>query len=180
MSKLIKQMEMDSLKSTFKDVRDAVLLTASGISAQQDHQLRHTLRKKQIRFQLVKNSLMRKVLGELDIQLQDCWAGPTFLAWGGSSVSELSRELDGLIKKNDKIKVKTAIADGQEVTFKQALAMPTRQEAIARVIGLALSPANRLAGQILAPAGNIAGQIKTLTERTAETPAEAAAEAPPA
>ncbi|MBV9773726.1 MAG: hypothetical protein JO040_07230, partial [Gemmatimonadetes bacterium] len=79
-------------------------------------------------------------------------------------------------KKNDKIKPKGAIADGQEVTFKQALSMPTKAEAIGRVVSLALSPAARLVSQILAPAGRIAGQVKTLRERT--PPAEGAGAAP--
>ena len=63
-------------------------------------------------------------------------------------------------------------SERQPVDFKVALKMPTKAEAIGRVIGMALSPASRLVSQILAPASNIAGQIKTLAERE---PAEAAA-----
>ena len=73
------------------------------------------------------------------------------------------------------MKVKTAVADGVEVAFAAALKMPTRTEAIGRVIGLALSPASRLVGQLLAPGGNLAGQIKSLSEKA---PAEEAAIAP--
>src|SRR5262249_34454174 len=92
--------------------------------------------------------------------------GPTLVAWGAGSLAELSRELDALVKKNDKIKVKGAVAEGAEVGFAQALKMPTRAEALGRVIGLALSPAARLMSQIQAPAGRIAGQIKTRRERS--------------
>jgi ribosomal protein L10 len=120
------------------------------------------------------------VLGDLGIHIANdkFWIGPTLLAWGASSLAELSRELDTLIKKNNKIQVKGAVADGQVVTYEQAKNMPTKAEAIGRVISLALSPASRLISQILAPAGRIASQIKTLRERTA--PAEAGAEAPAA
>jgi large subunit ribosomal protein L10 len=174
MSKTIKQMEMDALGQNFQGVRDLVLLSASGVNAQADNQMRLALRKKNIRLQVVKNSLARRVFGTMGIQFRndDYWTGPTLLAWGGTSLAELSRELETLLKKNDKIKVKGALADGQEVTFKQALAMPTKPEAIARVIGLALSPARRLVSQILAPAARVAGQIKTLREKPAEGGAE--------
>jgi len=106
MSKLIKQMEMDELKRTFQDVRDMVILSTSRVSCQADTQLRSALRKKNIRLKVVKNSLARRVFGELDMKVEKCWEGPTTLAWGSNSLAELSKELDALIRKNDKIKVK--------------------------------------------------------------------------
>ena len=81
MSKLIKQMEMDDLKNTFQDVRDMVILSASRVSCQADAQLRATLRKKNIRLKVVKNSLARRVFGELNMKVDKCWEGPTMLAW---------------------------------------------------------------------------------------------------
>ncbi|HLN30584.1 MAG TPA: 50S ribosomal protein L10 [Gemmataceae bacterium] len=175
MSKQIKQMEMDALKNTFKDVRDMVVLSASKLNCQLDYHVRSTLRKKNIRLQVVKNSLARRVFDECGLKMTSVWEGPTWLAWGGSSLAELSKELDALIKKNDKIlKAKGAVSEGLEISFKAALAMPTKAEAIGRVVGLALSPAARILGQILAPASIIAGQIKTLAERPAEQPEVAA------
>jgi large subunit ribosomal protein L10 len=179
MSKRIKQMQMDSLKDVFRDVRDMVLLSTSGVNAQVDNQMRNSLRKKNIRLQVVKNSLCRRVFDELGMKLDRAWTSPTVVAWGAGSVAELSRELEALIKKNAKIKVKTAIAEGQELTFERALKMPTKAEAIGRIVSLVLSPASRLVSQILAPAGRVAGQIKTLRERSPEETPEAAGAATP-
>jgi large subunit ribosomal protein L10 len=168
MSKKIKQMEMDTLKSTFQGVRDLVVLTASGVDCQNDNQLRLALRKKKIHLQMVKNSLARRVFSDLGIQMEKVWEGPTVLAWGADSVSELSKTLDGLIKKNEKIKVKTAVAEGLEISFKQALEMPTRTEAISTILAMILGPASQIAGQIAGPAGQIAGQIKTIADKKPE------------
>ncbi|PWT84651.1 MAG: 50S ribosomal protein L10 [Proteobacteria bacterium] len=177
MSKQIKQMEMDTLKQAIQGVTDMVVLTTQKLDCHGDHQMRASLRKKNIRLQMVKNSLARRVFGELGMKAESCWQGSTILAWGSGSLSELSREIETLFKKNDKIKVKSAISEGQEITFKAALAMPTRAEAIGRVIGLALSPASRLISQVLAPAAQVAGQIKTLAEKTVAEPAPAEAPA---
>jgi large subunit ribosomal protein L10 len=178
MSKQIKQMEMDALRQAFQDVRDLLVLTASGVSATAENQMRLSLRKKNIRLQMVKNSLTRRVFGELGIQVESAWAGPSLLAWGAGSLAELSKEVDALAKKNKNIKVKTAVSEGQAITFQQALAMPTRAEAIGRVVSLALSPASRLLSQITAPAAQLAGQLKTLSEKNeGGAPAEAAAPA---
>jgi len=173
MSKQIKQLEMDALRQTFQEVQDMVLLSSDKLDCQGNHQFRSALRKKSIRLQMVKNSLARRVFGDLGIKADNFWAGSTIVAWGAGSLAELSRELETLRKKYDKVvKVKGAISERQPVDFKVALKMPTKAEAIGRVIGMALSPASRLVSQILAPASNIAGQIKTLAERE---PAEAAA-----
>ena len=178
MSKQIKQMEMDSLKHTFQEIRDMVVLSVSGLNATADNQLRLGLRKKNIRLQVVKNSLARRVFDELGMKTSDAyWTGPTTLAWGAGSLADLSKEIEGIAKKNDKaIKVKGALSEGQAVTFKQALAMPTRAGAIGRVVMLALSPASRLAGQILGPASRVCGQVKSLKDKAeAGAPAEPAA-----
>jgi large subunit ribosomal protein L10 len=179
MSKQIKQMEMDNLRETFRAVRDLVVLSVSKQDCHTDTQVRAALRKKNIRIKMVKNSLARRVFDELGIKGNRLWEGSTFFAWGSTSVADLSKELDALVKKNGKIKVKGAIAEGLEVTFQQALAMPTRAEAIGRIVSLALSPAMRLVSQILAPASTLAAQIKTLAEKGSGGDAPAA-ESPPA
>jgi large subunit ribosomal protein L10 len=175
MSKEIKQLEMNALEHTFKEVRDMVVMSIVGQDSQADNQLRLSLRKKNIRLQVVKNTLARRVLGNLGMQMDKCWEGPTTLAWGAASLSELSRELDTAFKKNEKVKFKGAVADGQQVSFEQALKMPTRAEAIGRVVMLALAPASRLLSQIRGPASSVASQIKTLAEKSEKAPAEGAA-----
>jgi len=174
MSKVIKQMQMDALKDTFKDVRDLVALSVVGLPATADNQVRLGLRKKGIRLQVVKNSLARRVFGEFGMKVTGIWEGPTTLAWGAGSLSELSREIEAVAKKNKQIKFKGAVSEGNEITFEAALKMPTRAEAIGRVVMLALSPASRIAGQLRGPAGRVAGQIKTISEKTSEAPAEPA------
>jgi large subunit ribosomal protein L10 len=180
MSKVIKQMQMDSLKNEFKDVRDMVLLQVVGLGAIAENHLRLNLRKKGIRLQMVKNSLARRVFKDMGVQVQAEWAGPTTVAWGGSSVSELSKEIETIVKKHEKqMKVKLAVADGQEVTFDVALKMPTKAEILSTIVGMIMSPATQIAGQIAGPATQIAGQLKTLTEKKEAEPA-APADAPAA
>jgi large subunit ribosomal protein L10 len=180
MSKQIKQMEMDALKQAFQGVREFVVLNVNGLSCHQDNQLRSNLRKKNIRVQMVKNSLARRVFGDLGLAVpheSPYWQGTTWMAWGRDSVAELSKELDGLITKNnllkEKVKFKGAIAEGLPVPFRDALTMPTRAEAIGSIIAMVLSPASQIVSQIMGPASQVASQIQTIAEKT---PAEAAPE----
>ncbi len=176
MSKQIKQLEMDSLKGIFREVRDLVVLSASGLDATTDNALRLKLRKKNIRLQVVKNSLCARAFQDLGMKIDGIWTGPTTLAWGAGSLAELSRtidqELQEIIKKQPKLKetvsVKGAVAEGQRITFEQARTMPTREEAIGTIVAMVLGPASQIAGQLIGPAAQIAGQIQTLTEKAPE------------
>ena len=174
MSKAIKQMQLDVLKHTFNDVRDLVLVNLTGLDAISENKVRLNLRKKGIRLQMVKNSLARKVFGELGFKIGDQWGGPTTVAWGANSLKELAKELEKLTKDHPKfVKVKTAVADRMEVGFDKALTMPTRLEAVGEVVGMILGPGAMLASQLSGPGGQIASQIKTISEKK-EEPAPAA------
>jgi ribosomal protein L10 len=187
MSKVIKQMQMDALKDTFREVRDMVVLSIKGLSAQADNGLRTALSKKKVRLKHVKNSFTRRVFNELGLKVPDdspYWAGTTVLAWGPESIAELSRSIDGELTApktaalyKDKVTVKGAIADGEVLSFEQAKKRPNRAEALARVATLLLSPASRLVSQITGPASAVAGQIKSKSEDKGEEnkPAEAPA-----
>lgn len=175
MSKQIKQMQMDVMKRAFADVRDMVLLNVNGLSALTENQMRLQLRQKNVRMQTVKNSLALRVFGELGIMGLDAhFTGPTTVAWGSASIADLSKLIDGYAKKNKKVQPKTAVADGAVVPFDAAKKFPTREEAIGRIIMLALSPAGRVAGMLKGPAGRVSGQIKSISEKKEEAPAGAA------
>src|ERR1700674_4012657 len=118
MSKVIKQMQMDSLKDSFKGVRDLVLLNVVGLGAVPENKIRLDLRKKGVRLQMVKNSLARKVFTDLGLSIATGWEQSTTVAWGGTSAAQLAKDIQEIVRKNDKfMKVKTGVADGQQVAF---------------------------------------------------------------
>jgi large subunit ribosomal protein L10 len=183
MAKEVKALQMRAMKETFSSVRDLVVLSMQGLGCTVENQMRLDLRKKNVRLQVVKNSLCRRVFDELNIQVEGCWDGPTTLAYGGSSIAELSRTLDAALaelakkhpKLKDKVKIKTAVAEGRGISFERAKTMPTREEAIATILGMILGPAQQVVGQLIGPAAQIAGQLQTLSERK---PDETASPAP--
>jgi large subunit ribosomal protein L10 len=178
MSKATKQMQMEVLTDTFKDVKDLVVMSVKGLTCHADYTLRATLRKKNIRVQMVKNTITRKVFGEVGMNIDRAspyWQGPTMVAWGAGSIAEISRAVDEELKNvktaaiyKDKVVIKGAIAEGQAVTFEQALKMPTRAEAIGSLLGLILSPGAMVSGCLVSPGGQVAGQVQTISEKKEE------------
>jgi ribosomal protein L10 len=174
-SKVIKKMEMDDLRGTFKDVRDLVLLTFDKLDSQGEYGLRKALREKKIRLKQVKNSLTRKVFKELNFSVpdeSDYWQKPTVLAFGPAGVATISKAVEAELKDPKKaakyretVKVKGAIADGQPVAFDLAKTMPTREELVGQIVGMILGPAQSIAACLTGPAGEVASQIQTIADK---------------
>jgi len=183
-SKAIKQMQMDVLKQTFGSVQDFVVLSINGLNAQQENTLRNTLRKKNVRLLQVKNSLARIALDGAGIKIgkdSPYWVGSTTIAWGAGSIAELARTIDEQLKNpktapvyKDKVKVKGALAEGQPLAFEQAKTRPTREEALAAILGAILGPGSQIAACLSGPAAQVASQIKTISEKKEEEAAPAA------
>jgi len=180
MSKVIKQMQMDDIRNSLKDVRDLVLLQFDKLNSQGEYLIRKNLREKKIRLKQVKNTLTRRVFKELNLQVPDdspYWAKPTILAWGSGSIKELSLSIDSEIKnpKNaslyrEKVTVKGAIADGQAVAFDVAKTMPTRLALLGQIVGMILGPASQIAGCLTGPVSQVASQVQQISEKKEETP----------
>jgi len=178
MSKVIKEMELNDLRGTFKDVRDLVLLSFDKLDAQGEYTLRKTLREKKIRLKQVKNTLTRKVFKEMNFSVpddSDYWKKPTVVAFGPAAVATISKAIDAELrgpktaaKYREKVKVKGAIADGQPIAFDLAKTMPTREELIGQIVGMILGPAQSIAACLTGPASSVASQIQTIAEKKEE------------
>ena len=171
MSKKIKELQLNDLRNTFKDVRDFVLLEPLKLDSTTDYNMRKTLRDKKIRVRMVKNTLVKKVLDENGVKI-DPGSGATLLCWGANSVKELSSAVDEFLKgltKDPKapkrLKEKMAVADGEQTTLEAATKMPTRLEAIGGVVAALLGPGSAIASALTAPAGDLAGILKAIEEK---------------
>jgi ribosomal protein L10 len=180
MSKKIKDLELNSLRQTFKGVKDYVVLEPLKVDSATEFEFRKKLREKKCKAQLVKNSFAKKVFTENGIAV-DVWSGPTLLIWGAGSVKELATTVDALLKElkkdpkaPDRFKEKTAVADGQPVPLSVARTLPTRQEAIGAVVAALLGPGSALAGCLVGPAGQLAGCLKAIEEKGGKEGAPAA------
>jgi ribosomal protein L10 len=180
MSKKIKELELTALRKTFAGVKNYVILEPIKVDSATEYEFRKRLREKKAKAQLVKNSFAKKVFTENGIAVTDL-SGPTLLVWGTDSIKELSNAVDGLLKDlkkdpkaPDKFKVKTAVADGQPVTFDLAKTLPTRLEAIGDVLGALLGAGGAIAGCLTGPSSQLAGILKAIEEKVGDTPAEPA------
>lgn len=182
MSKKIKELEINALRQSFQGVKDYVILQPIKLDSAAEYEMRKKLRGQKIKVKLVKNTFARRVLEENGVKLDGVWTGPTMLCWGGDSIKSLANTVDTAVKETkkdpkapDKIKVKTAVAEGQPVSLDVAKTLPTRLEAIGDVLSAILGPGGNLLAAMQGPGVELAGIVKAIEEK-----AEKGADAPAA
>lgn len=175
MSKTVKDMIVREYRNRFKDLEGAVAVELRGLDAITTNNLRSHLRRKDVRVTVVKNSLAKRAFGGSALEpLSPALKGPTAVVYGlGPSVVDVAREVVTWAKEHDR--------KGEQYLFKGAVlegvyydgpkgvqklaSMPTRSEAIAQVITLAISPARNLVAAAAGPGRRVAGILKTVRER---------------
>lgn len=181
MSRYVKELMMAQLNQDFDGTKSLLILDLKGLDAQSEFQFRRDLRKKSIKVRTIKNNLAAKVLTDNGIHgLEKFLAGPSVAVWGGEGVAELAKEISSQVKKLKKPEIKGGVIDGTVISadsVESLTKLPSREALIARVVNLAIAPAQRVVSLANSPASQLASQLQTLAEGAsgeAATEAEAA------
>src|SRR3954449_10188397 len=168
MSKYVKELMMDQLRSDLDGSRSVLILDLKGLDAIAEHHFRRDMRKKSIRVRTLKNTLARRVFTEMGMDgLSRYLEGPSVLVWGGAGVAELAKEVSTQVKTLKKPEIKGGAVDGVVIgpgQVEDITKLPSREQLIGRVVSLALAPVQRIVALAGSPAGNLMGQLKTLSE----------------
>jgi len=170
MSKYLKELIADELKSRFDGVSDALLVDVIGMEANANVELRKTLRQKNIHLLVVKNSLARRATeGTALAPAFEGAAGTIAVVWGGEDVVSLAKEVTRLAgdKKYEPFAPKGGVMDGAPLSADDVKAVskwPSRAEQLSLLVGQILSPGANLASQILGPGAKLASQVKKKSE----------------
>ena len=178
MSKYVKEMMMDQLKSDLDGSRSLLIIDLKGLDAITEYQFRRDLRRKSIKMRALKNSLARRVFTDMGLEgLSNYLEGPSVAVWGGAGVAELAKEISDQVKKLKKPEIKGGAVDGVVIGPAQVediTKLPSREALIGRVVSMALAPAQRVVSLANAPVAGIMGQLKTLSEGAPEGGGETA------
>ena len=167
MSKKVKDIIVKEYQTRLGGVSDAMVISIRGVKAIPASKLRRSLAGKKIKVTVVRNALATRAFKGTGLEpLTKLLTGPSALAYGGSSVVEVAREIVRLIATMPEVELKGALLDGQLFEGKKGCEelskFPTKDEAIAQVVTLVVSPARKLVAAIKGPGAGIAGIIKTI------------------
>jgi len=172
MSKVVKEMVMNDIERRLDGNRDLLVIDSSRLDAVTDNKFRLALQERGVHLLTVKNSLARRVLGDAGADLGDVLSGPSTLAWGGEDIVALAKELSKWAKDIEPLEVKGATVEGQSLdsaAVEKLSKSKGRQELIAEIVGLVLSPGAQLSGALVGPGRKLAGCIKAIEEKQDES-----------
>jgi len=170
MSKPVKEMIVADYQKRFNGLDGALVIDIRGITANENNEIRDGLFQKKIRVTVVKNTLAKKAIAGTALEnIGKALEGPSALAFGGTSVVDVAREVVAWAKKIKSLNVKGAVLDGMyfegQAGVKRLSEFPTKEEAQATVVTLILSPARKLMGAVKGPGGKVMGIIKEVQTR---------------
>ncbi len=171
MSKLVKDLVTQELKRELDGVQDLLLVNVIGLSADRTTALRKSLREKNIKLLVVKNSLARRATeGTVLAPAFEGSAGTLAMVWGTTDIVALAKEVARLAadKQYEAFKARGGVMDGTRLApeeVEQISKWPTREEQISLLVGQILSPGAKLASQLNAGGGALVSQIKQIGEK---------------
>jgi large subunit ribosomal protein L10 len=168
-----KELAVDELKARFDRMTSAVFVDFTGCTVAEATRLRDTFRAKGVEYRVVKNSLVKRALGDRPFvkTLSASLKGPTAVAWSYEEPSAAARILKDYAKENEKVKVKAGLLEGQVLAAKavetQLATLPSKDEARAMLLATLLAPAQQFVMLINTPASNFVRLLNAKKEKGA-------------
>lgn len=170
MSKVIKGMVTDELRSRYDGVSSACVVDITGLNVQEQQELRTNLREKNARMQIVKNSMVKRALKDGPLKLlSESLTGPCALIVSEQSIIDIAKLLIEASKDFSELKLKHAMMDGDAdlLTVVQLSKMKSLHELVADISMLISSPGRSIAGCLGSPQSKIAGCLKAIVDKAA-------------
>lgn len=169
MSKKVKGFIQKEYQTYYQGVNECLVVSLRGLSGVDNNELRGDLLARDIRMNVVKNSLARRAFEELGRpSMGEILTGSCAIAFGGDSIVDVAKVIVEWSKKLDALEIRGGYLEDKVLDAKAAEAlskMPNRRELQAAIVAQALSPGGNISGALKGPAGRIAGCIKTLIEK---------------
>lgn len=167
-----KQQRVETLVSELKGATTYVFVATRGLTVAQDTEMRSELRKAGVKFEVIKNTVLRRVFAELGFEgLDEVFEGPTAVGYSDDIIAP-AKILAKFSEDFEPMEIKGGIIDGKVAT-------------VAEIVALSKVPdpttlQTQVAYSLLFPFTKLAMLVKAVAEKKQEEGGEAAPVAAPA
>ena len=181
MNRTEKSAAVETLGKDLASAGTAILFGFSGLKVTEVTELRRQVRGTKSKYVVVKNTLARRAVRGTPLEaMSDQFVGPTAVAYGSTNAVALAKVLTTFAKANPNLVFKGGFVDGRPVAAAEIASiaeLPSREELVARLLGLIQSPVRRLAAVLNGPMRGLAGTLHQIAEQKGKA---SAGEAPAA
>ncbi|HIU18963.1 MAG TPA: 50S ribosomal protein L10 [Candidatus Limiplasma stercoravium] len=137
----LKKQVVADIVEKFKGAQSVIIVKYSGLTVEQATAIRAQFRASGVDYCVLKNTLVRRALQELDIQgLDDVLNGPSAFAFGMNDPVSPAKILNDFIVKNktEAIEIKAGLLGRELMSLEQIKALaetPSREVLLARLLG---------------------------------------------
>jgi len=168
MSRGQKKDEVARLKERFSEEEVVIVTHYSGLSVEQVTDLRSKLRAEGANFKVTKNTLARLALEGTRFQhIADMFTGPTGIATSKDPVA-VAKVTQSFAKENEKLVILGGAMGEKKLStaeVDQLSKLPSLDELRAKIVGLLVAPATKVARVLQAPAQQMVGVTKAYGEK---------------
>ena len=107
----LKTSTIDEIKDNFDGAQGVVVVNYSGLTVEQDTQLRKQLREAGVVYKVYKNTLLRLAFNDLNVSMDDYLEGPTAIVFSSDDIAAV-KILSDVAKKNEALELKAGIIEG--------------------------------------------------------------------
>lgn len=149
----------------------AVVADYRGLTVNQMTQLRAAARKADVYLRVVPNTLTRRAFEKTDFScLSDLLVGPLFVALSMQAPGDAARLLKEFSKTFDKLEIKALSVSGKVYGIEHldaVASLPTRDEAIAKLMYVMKAPIEKLARTLAEPHAKLVRTVAAIKEQKA-------------
>jgi len=181
MNRTEKSAAVETLEKDLAGAGTAILFGFSGLKVTEVTELRRQVRGTKSKYVVVKNTLARRAVKGTPLEaMSDQFVGPTAVAYGAGNAVALAKVLTTFAKANPNLVFKGGLVEGRPVAAAEISTiaeLPSREDLVARLLGLMQSPLRRLAMVLNGPMRGLVGTLHQVAEQKGKS---GAGEAPAA
>lgn len=164
-----KEASLTSLTEDLKAARGVVFSEYRGMTVKQLETVRKSLRKENVKYQVVKVSLLKKAMASLGINLDGLkYNGPVALAVSQEEETTPARILKSLVRENPLLILCGGILDnklvGSEVVMKLA-SLPSKRQLLGQLVSVLAGPARGLVTVLSGNTRNLLNVLNAIKDK---------------
>lgn len=164
-----KSNEIDLLTSQFEASQMVILADYRGLSVAQMQEFRGKLRSSEGEFRVSKNTLVRIAAERAGVEgLETFLEGPTAVVFAKGDIAGTAKAVSDFARTSRILQVKAGVMDGQVLSAADVEAisnLPSREELLAKLVGMLASPMARTVGVLSGPSRSVAYLVNARMEQ---------------
>jgi len=162
-----KEEQVTEIKGRFDRMVNAVVTDFRGIDVEAMTELRRQFREVDVEYKVVKNNLVKIAVSDQPYadDLTPFLQQMTAIAWSYEDPSAPAKVIRDFAKKNENLKIKCGIMDGQVSSAEGWADMPSKEQLLGMIAGQLVGGPQALMRQMIGPAQQIVSLIDSWKEK---------------